>query len=110
MAGDGFGSKGTADGERKRRKESGGKRKPGQSNHQRERQPLGRDPEFEAICARQTLGLSLSGRLTEQAVKRAHKALAVKHHPDKGGDADLMTRLNNARDVLLQPEMEAIAA
>ncbi len=108
MAGNGFGSTGSAEGPGRRRKDS--KRKPGQSNHQRERQPLGRDPEFEAICARQTLGLALSGRLTEQAVKRAHKALAVQHHPDKGGDPEMMTRLNNARDVLLQREMEAIAA
>jgi len=108
MAGNGFGSTGSAEAPGRRRKDS--KRKPGQSNHQRERQPLGRDPEFEAICARQTLGLALSGRLTEQAVKRAHKALAVQHHPDKGGDPEMMTRLNNARDVLLQPEMEAIAA
>ena len=76
-----------------------GKRKPGHSNHGRERQPLGRDPEFEAICARQTLGLALSGRLTEQVVKRVHKALAVQHHPDKGGDQETMIRLNNARDV-----------
>jgi hypothetical protein len=103
MAGNGFGSTGSAEGPGRRRKDS--KRKPGQSNH-----PLGRDPEFEAICARQTLGLALSGRLTEQAVKRAHKALAVQHHPDKGGDPEMMTRLNNARDVLLQREMEAIAA
>lgn len=108
MAGNGFGSTGSAEGSGRRRKDA--KRKPGQSNHQRERQPLGRDPEFEAICARQTLGLALSGRLTEQAVKRAHKALAVQHHPDKGGDPEMMTRLNNARDVLLQPAMEAIAA
>ncbi len=61
--------------------------------------------ESTASVARQTLGLALSGRLTEQAVKRVHKALAVQHHPDKGGDPDVMTRLNNARDVLLQPEM-----
>ena len=106
MAGNGFGSTGSAEGPGRRRRDS--KRKPGQSNHQRERQPLGRDPEFEAICARQTLGLALSGRLTEQAVKRAHKALAVQHHPDKGGDPEMMTKLNNARDLLLEPEMEAI--
>jgi curved DNA-binding protein CbpA len=56
------------------------------------------------------LGLALSGRLAEQAVKRAHKALAVQHHPDKGGDPEMMTRLNNARDLLLEPEMEAIPA
>ena len=107
MAGDGFGATGSSAGSGKR---SSSKRKSRQSNHQRERCPLGRDPGFEAICARQTLGLALSGRLTEQAVKRAHKALAVQHHPDKGGDPETMTRLNNARDLLLQPEMEAISA
>ena len=105
QGGSGFGT-GNAVGSKRNRS----KRKPGHSNHGRERQPLGRDPDFEAICARQTLGLALSGRLTEQAVKKVHKALAVQHHPDKGGDPDTMTRLNNARDVLLQPEMSDIAA
>ncbi len=38
------------------------------------------------------------------------KALAVQHHPDKGGDPETMTKLNNARDLLLEPEMEAIPA
>ena len=104
--GSGFGT-GNAGGSKRSRSK---KRKPGHSNHGRERQPLGRDPDFEAICARQALGLVLSGRLTEQAVKKVHKALAVQHHPDKGGDPDTMTRLNNARDVLLQPEMSDIAA
>ncbi len=84
------------------------KRKPGKANHRREQCPMGRDPHIDAIKARQSLGLPLTGRLTEQLVKRAHKLLAVKHHPDKGGDPELMTRYNNARDVLLEPEMEAI--
>ncbi|CAE07843.1 conserved hypothetical protein [Parasynechococcus marenigrum WH 8102] len=84
------------------------KRKPGKANHRREQCPMGRDPDIDAIKARQSLGLPLTGRLTEQQVKRAHKLLAVKHHPDKGGDPELMTRYNNARDVLLEPEMEAI--
>lgn len=106
QAGSGFGT-GNAGGSKRNRKS---KRKPGHSNHGRERQPLGRDPDYEAICARQTLGLALSGRLTEQLVKRVHKALAVQHHPDKGGDPETMTRLNNARDVLLQPEMSDIVA
>ena len=69
---------------------------------------MGRDPDLEAIQARQSLGLPLTGRLTEQQVKRAHKLLAVQHHPDKGGDPEVMTRFNNARDVLMQPVMEAI--
>ena len=106
QGGSGFGS-GNAGGSKRSRSR---KRKPGHSNHGRERQPLGRDPDFDAICARQTLGLALSGRLTEQVVKRVHKALAVQHHPDKGGDPDTMTRLNSARDVLLQPEMSDIAS
>ena len=101
QGGSGFGTSNAGGSKRNR----SSKRKPGHSNHGRERQPLGRDPDFEAICARQTLGLALSGRLTEQAVKKVHKALAVQHHPDKGGDPDTMTRLNNARDVLLQSEM-----
>lgn len=70
---------------------------------------MGRDPGIEAIQARQCLQLPLTGRLTAPQVKRAHKLLAVKHHPDKGGDPALMTRFNTARDVLLQPEMEMIA-
>lgn len=101
QGGSGFGTSNAGGSKRNR----SSKRKPGHSNHGRERQPLGRDPDFEAICARQTLGLALSGRLTEQLVKKVHKALAVQHHPDKGGDPDTMTRLNNARDVLLQGEM-----
>ena len=71
---------------------------------------MGRDPGLEAIQARQCLGLPLTGRLTVAQVKRTHKLLAVQHHPDKGGDPTLMTRFNTARDVLLEPEMEMIAA
>jgi len=71
---------------------------------------MGRDPGLEAIQARQCLGLPLTGRLTVAQVKRAHKLLAVQHHPDKGGDPEVMTRFNTARDVLLEPEMETLAA
>ena len=90
------------------RRNRSSKRKPGHSNHGRERQPLGRDPDFEAICARQTLGLSLSGRLTEQDVRRVHKTLAVQHHPDKGGDPEMMTRLNNARETKFAHQSDSI--
>ena len=71
---------------------------------------MGRDPGLEAIQARQCLGLPLTGRLTVSQVKRAHKLLAVQHHPDKGGDPEVMTRFYTARDVLLEPEMEMLAA
>ena len=42
--------------------------------------------------------------------EEGHKLLAVQHHPDKGGDPEVMTRFNTARDVLLEPEMEMMAA
>ena len=71
---------------------------------------MGRDPGLEAIQARQCLDLPLTGRLTVAQVKRAHKLLAVQHHPDKGGDPEVMTRFNIACDVLLEPEMEMLAA
>lgn len=71
---------------------------------------MGRDAGLEAIQARQRLGLPLTVRLTVAQVKRAHKLLAVQHHPDKGGDPEVMTCLNTARDVLLEPEMEMLAA
>ena len=93
-----------------RSKASKAKRKPGKANHRREQCPLGRDPEIEAIKARQSLGLPLTGRLKAHQVKQAHKLLAVQHHPDKGGDPVVMTRFNNARDVLLEPVMESIAS
>ena len=100
----GFGSSTTT-----RSKASKARRKPRKSNHRREQCPLGRDPELESIKARQSLGLPLTGRLTALQVKHAHKSLAVQHHPDKGGDPEMMTRFNNARDVLLEPVMESIA-
>ena len=105
QGGSGFGI-----GDTRGRKRSPSGKRPRHHNHCRERQPLGRDPAFEAICARQTLGLALSGRLTEQVVRRAHKTLAQEHHPDKGGDQEMMTRLNHSRDVLLQPEMTELVA
>ena len=94
----------------KRSKASKTRRKPGKANHRREQCPLGRDPELYAIKARQSLGLPLTGRLKALQVKQAHKLLAVQHHPDKGGDPEMMTRFNNARDVLLAPVMENIAS
>ena len=71
---------------------------------------MGPDPGVEAIQARQSLALPLTGRLTVAQVKRAHKLLAVQHYSDKGGEPKMMTRFNKARDVLLEPEMEMIAA
>eukprot|EP00969_Alexandrium_andersonii_P349380 15430876-Alexandrium_andersonii.AAC.1 len=40
-----------------------------------------------------------SGDVVAQ-MKAAYRRLAAQHHPDKGGDAATMQRLNEARDVL----------
>lgn len=47
----------------------------------------------------QTLGLS-SSRPTREQIDEAHRRLASKHHPDKGGDSQEMGRINAARDEL----------
>ena len=71
---------------------------------------MGRDPGVEALQARHSLALPLTGQLTVAQVKRAHNLLAVQHHPDIGGEPQMMTRFNTALDGLLEPEMEMIAA
>lgn len=48
----------------------------------------------------QTLGLPDSHATREQ-VEEAYRRLAMKHHPDRGGDANEMARINSARDMLL---------
>ena len=47
----------------------------------------------------QVLGLDTS-RPTRQQIDEAHRRLASKHHPDKGGSSDEMGRINAARDEL----------
>lgn len=48
----------------------------------------------------QTLGLDTS-RPTREQVEDAYRRLAMKHHPDRGGDVGEMARINAARDALL---------
>lgn len=36
-----------------------------------------------------------------EEVEKSYKALASKHHPDKGGENEFMVKLNDARDVLV---------
>lgn len=49
----------------------------------------------------QILGLDTS-RPTAKQVDDAYRTLAMKHHPDRGGDAQQMARINAARDELLR--------
>jgi hypothetical protein len=48
----------------------------------------------------QTLGLETS-RPSRERIEEAYRRLAMKHHPDRGGDAGEMARINAARDSLL---------
>lgn len=45
--------------------------------------------------------LGLEGRPNPEAIKAAHKKMIVRAHPDQGGSAYLATKVNQARDVLL---------
>jgi len=49
----------------------------------------------------QVLGLETS-RPTKQQIDEAYQRLAMKHHPDRGGDPQQMARINTARDELYQ--------
>ena len=51
--------------------------------------------------ARRLLGLPLDSQLTKKAINAAWKNAAKQHHPDQGGDTDMMTRLNQAKDYLM---------
>lgn len=48
----------------------------------------------------ETLGVPPHAALNE--IEAAYKALAIKHHPDRGGDAEQMARINRARDAAYQ--------
>ena len=51
--------------------------------------------------AKATLGLF--GTPSPEEISKAYKQMALKHHPDRGGDLDKMVEVNIARDVLLPP-------
>jgi len=48
------------------------------------------------------LVLGLSGDITRKTISEAHRSLMGQFHPDKGGSDYLATKINSARDVLLQ--------
>jgi curved DNA-binding protein len=53
----------------------------------------------------ETLGVAKSASADE--IKRAYRKMALKHHPDRGGDHDEFTKINEAYQVLSDPQKRA---
>lgn len=41
---------------------------------------------------------------TKDEIRKAFKKLAIKHHPDRGGDSEKFKEINAAHEVLSDPE------
>ena len=44
--------------------------------------------------------LDVSNKATDVEIKKAYRKLAIKHHPDKGGDQELFQKISNAYTIL----------
>lgn len=55
---------------------------------------------YELLCVKQDA--------TQDELKKAHRKLALKHHPDKGGDPQKFQEINAAYDILKDPEKRRI--
>jgi len=51
--------------------------------------------------AKELLGFGLADNPTDAEIKKAWKQKAIQHHPDRGGDPEVMKQINVAHDVLL---------
>nr|QKY15041.1 dnaj-like protein/chaperone protein dnaj 2 (DJA2) [Polytomella parva] len=67
---------------------------------QRERKPVNNTKYYEL--------LGVSKDATPDELKKAHRKLALKHHPDKGGDTNKFKEINEAYDVLKDEEKRQI--
>ena len=47
--------------------------------------------------------LDLSPDATQDEIKRSYRSHAQRHHPDKGGDAEIFKRIKNAYEILSDP-------
>jgi DnaJ-class molecular chaperone len=69
-------------------------------------EPQVADTEGERVAwAFSVLGLEQAG-CTRAAVNKAFRELALKHHPDRGGDGAMFSRLQEARDIALEQAQE----
>lgn len=49
--------------------------------------------------------LGVAKTATDQEIKQAYRKLAIKHHPDKGGDGDKFAEINAAYDLIRNSEL-----
>ena len=68
------------------------------------RRRIGRAARMPASEARALLGVG--DEATLQEIREAHRRLIARVHPDTGGSAELATRVNAARDALINEYKE----
>lgn len=68
-----------------------------QFHQQREEQPKSQETELYDV-------LGLTKEASSEDIKKAFRKLAVKYHPDRGGDAEKFKEINAAHEVLSDPE------
>ena len=47
-----------------------------------------------------SLGVPITNATTNAEITKAFRGLALKYHPDKGGDPEIFQTISNARDIL----------
>jgi len=53
------------------------------------------------------LTLGVSKTATADEIKRAYRSMSMKHHPDRGGDAEQFKKINEAYQILSDPQKRA---
>jgi DnaJ family protein A protein 2 len=74
---------------------------PGFGHQERDESPeMSADPDNKALydC------LGVAKEATQDEIKKAYRKLAIKHHPDKGGDVEKFKEITAANEVLSDPE------
>jgi len=52
--------------------------------------------------------LGVSKNASSDEIKKAYKKLAMQHHPDKGGDSEMFSQINEAYETLKDPQKRSV--